>query len=35
MIENPLSEKLLADELGAGDTVEVDFEDGELTFERV
>jgi len=35
MIENPLSEKLLADEIGAGDTVEVGFEDGELTFKRM
>ncbi len=33
-IENPLSEKLLADEIGEGDTVKVDFKDGELTFSR-
>ena len=33
-IQNGLARRMLAGEVGAGDTVEVDFEDGEFAFER-
>jgi ATP-dependent Clp protease ATP-binding subunit ClpB len=33
-IQNGLARRMLAGEVGAGDTVEVDFEKGEFTFER-
>ncbi len=35
MVEGPLSERILSKELGAGDTVIVDVDNGELTFRVV
>jgi ATP-dependent Clp protease ATP-binding subunit ClpB len=34
LVENPLAQRLLAGEFGEGDTIRVDAEAGELTFER-